>query len=149
MPTVRSLMAAALLGTGLADAASFTLPTAQHRPWSLSQAMWRERVLIVRNPPAAYLQEMRRQDTELQVRDLRVVALPPPGDARLKGPPTLMLTLLVDEEGRVGQQFGPAALVGKDGGVKARYSTLPTLNTVNALIDTMPMRRQEQQERGR
>jgi hypothetical protein len=149
MPTARSLLAAALLGSGVADAVSLTLPTAHNQSWSLGQALWRERVLIVRNPPAAYLQEMRRQDAELQVRDLRIVALLPPGDARLNSPPTLMLTLLLDEGGGAGQQFGPATLIGKDGGVKARYEALPTLATVNALIDTMPMRQQERRVRGR
>ncbi|THF71572.1 DUF4174 domain-containing protein [Deinococcus sp. Arct2-2] len=144
-------MTAALLmvGVGMAEAASFTLPTAQRQVWSLGQALWRERVLIVRNPPAAYLQAMRRQDAELQVRDLRIVALLPPGDPRLTGPHTLMLTLLVDEGGKVGKQYGPATLIGKDGGVKAKYGVLPTLQTVNALIDTMPMRQQEQRVRGR
>jgi hypothetical protein len=60
-----------------------------------------------------------------------------------------MLTLLLDEGGGAGQQFGPATLIGKDGGVKARYEALPTLATVNALIDTMPMRQQERRVRGR
>lgn len=149
MPILCSVLAAALLGAGVADAASLTLPTAQNQPWSLGQSLWRERVLIVRNPSAAYLQEMRREDAELQVRDLRIVALLPPGDTRLNGPKTLMLTLLVDAGGKVGQQYGPATLIGKDGGVKAKYKALPTLQTVNALIDTMPMRQQERRTRGR
>lgn len=154
MPAARSLLAATLLGAGAIEAAAFTLPTftlptAQNQAWSLSQSVGRERVLIVRNPSAAYLQEMRRQDTELQVRDLRIVALLPPADARLNGPRTLMLTLLVDAGGKVGQQYGPATLMGKDGGVKAKYKALPTLKTVNALIDTMPMRQQERRVRGR
>lgn len=130
-------------------AAPFTLDDHAGRPWALSSVLGRERVLIVRNPPAAYLAEVRRQDTALQVRDLRVVALLPPGDARLNGPGTLMLTLLADPGGRVGAQYGPAALIGKDRGVKARYQAAPPLNTVAALIDTMPMRAQERRERGR
>ena len=36
-----------------------------------------------------------------------------------------------------------AALVGKDGGVKARYQEWPALGEVFALIDGMPMRRAE------
>lgn len=123
MLTVRSLMATVLLGAGLADAAAFTLPTSQSQPWSLRQAVGRERVLIVRNPPAAYLQEMRRQDIELQVRDLRVVALLPPDDVWLKGTTTLMLTLLIDQGGKVGRQYGLATLIGKDSGVKGKYKT--------------------------
>ncbi|CAM4438626.1 DUF4174 domain-containing protein [Deinococcus marmoris] len=133
----------------VALALGFTLQTAQGQPWSLSSVLGKERVLIVSNPPIAYLAEARRQDAELQVRDLRVVALLPPGDARLNGPKTLMLTLLADPGGTVGAQYGRAALIGKDTGIKARYQTFPALNTVAALVDTMPMRRQEQRVRGR
>lgn len=133
----------------VALALGFTLQTAQGQPWSLARVLGKERVLIVSNPPIAYLAEARRQDAELQVRDLRVVALLPPGDARLNGPKTLMLTLLADPGGTVGAQYGRAALIGKDTGIKARYQTFPALNTVSALVDTMPMRRQEQRVRGR
>jgi Domain of unknown function (DUF4174) len=34
-------------------------------------------------------------------------------------------------------------LVGKDGGLKARYDRMPALNELYALIDAMPMRRSE------
>lgn len=147
--SVRLTLSAAALSLGLASAAPFTLQSGQGSSWSLSSVLGRERILIVRNPPAAYLAELRRQDTELQVRDLRVVALLPPGDARLNGPRTLMLTLLADPGGKVGAQYGPAALIGKDRGIKATYRSPPTLATVNALIDSMPMRAQEKAERGR
>ncbi|GGO27277.1 DUF4174 domain-containing protein [Deinococcus humi] len=149
MAALKPLAAAVALSAGLADAAPFTLQTPQGQSWSLSSVLGRERILIVSNPPAAYLAEVRRQDTDLQVRDLRVVALLPPGDARLNGPQSLMLTLLADPGGKVGAQYGRAALIGKDTGIKARYQTFPVLNTVAALIDTMPMRRQERRERGR
>ena len=147
--SVRAVLTTTALSLGFASAAPFTLQTGQGKEWSLSSALGRERVLIVRGPSAAYLAEIRRQDTELQVRDLRVVALLPPGDARLNGPATLMLTLLADPGGKVGVQYGPAALIGKDRGIKAKYRSPPTLATVNALIDTMPMRAQEKRERGR
>ena len=149
MPNFARLLAVAALGTGLAGAAPFTLQTGAGQAWSLSGVLGRERVLIVNRPSAAYLAGMRRQDTALQVYDLRVVALLPPGDARLNGPATPMLTLLADPGGRVGAGYGPAALIGKDGGVKARYKSLPALNTVAGLIDTMPMRQQEKRARGR
>lgn len=42
-----------------------------------------------------------------------------------------------------------AVLVGKDGGVKARYDRAPRLGEVFSLIDGMPMRRAEQRQRGR
>ncbi len=149
MSVLKPLAAAVALSAGLAEAAAFTLQTAQGQPWSLAGVLGRERVLIVNNPPASYLDEARRQDTELQVPDLRVVALLPPGDARLKGPVALMLTLLADPGGKVGAQYGRAVLIGKDTGIKVRYQTFPALNTVAALVDTMPMRRQEQRVRGR
>ncbi|GHF56967.1 hypothetical protein HNQ07_003726 [Deinococcus metalli] len=142
--SVPALLAVAAL------AAPFTLNEGgANRPWSLTSALGRERVLIVRNPPAAYLNDLRAQDTALQVRDLRVVALLPPGDPRLTGPRTLMLTVLADPGGTVGAQYGPAALIGKDRHIKARYPGPPRLETVGALIDTMPMRQQERRERGR
>ena len=149
MSAFNPLAAALALSAGMADAAPFTLQTAQGQPWSLASVLGKERVLIVSNPPATYLAEVRRQDAALQMRDLRVVALLPPGDARLNGPQTLMLTLLADPGGRVGAGYGRAALIGKDTGVKARYQSFPALNTVAALIDTMPMRRQEQRMRER
>lgn len=148
MSLLTALLTAATLGPP-ALAAPFTLTGADGRRWSLSSALGRERLLIVRNPSAAYLNTVRAQDPALQVRDLRVVALLPPDDARLNGPRTLMLTLLADPGGKVGAQYGPATLIGKDRGVKARYPAPPALNTVGALIDTMPMRQQERQERGR
>ena len=132
-----------------AIASPFTLGDSAGRPWSLSSALGRERILIVRNPSAAYLNAVRAQDTALQVRDLRVVALLPPDDARLNGPRTLMLTLLADPGGRIGAQYGPATLIGKDRGIKARYPAPPALNPGGALIDTMPMRQQERPQRGR
>ncbi|CAM3513623.1 DUF4174 domain-containing protein [Deinococcus frigens] len=133
----------------MALALGFTLQTAQGQPWSLADVLSKERLLILSDPPASYLAEVRRQDAALQVRDLRVVALLPPGDARLNGPGTLMVTLLADPGGRVGAPYGRAALIGKDTGIKARYTTFPALNTVAALIDTMPMRQQERRARGR
>ncbi|MEF2280015.1 DUF4174 domain-containing protein [Deinococcus sp. YIM 134068] len=142
-------VALALLSVGVVTAAPFTLKTAGGTPWSLASVLGRERVLVVNNPTVSYLAEVRRQDVELQVRDLRVVALLPPGDARLNVPRTLMLTLLADPGGRAGAPYGRTALIGKDRGVKARYRSLPDLETVLGLIDTMPMRQQERRERGR
>lgn len=40
-----------------------------------------------------------------------------------------------------------AVLVGKDGGVKARYAKAPDLQDVFSLIDGMPMRRSEMRQR--
>jgi hypothetical protein len=147
MTLVARLLAVTALGSGLAGAASLNLRTGAGQPWSLSGVLGRERVLVVNRPSAAYLAEMRRQDAVLQGYDLRVVALLPPGDVRLRGAGTLMLTLLADPGGRAGAQYGPATLIGKDTGVKARYGSPPSLKTVGTLIDTMPMRQRERRSR--
>ena len=138
-----------LLLAGLASATPFVLNDSAGQKWALSAALGRERLLIVSQPSAAYLAEVRRQNVELQVRDLRVVALLPPGDARLNGSQTLTLTLLSDPGGKVAAQYGPAALIGKDTGIKARYNAPPALNTVLGTVDAMPMRQQEKRVRGR
>jgi len=39
-------------------------------------------------------------------------------------------------------------LIGKDGGIKARYPQAPALSEVFDLIDGMPMRRSERRQRG-
>ncbi|TSA78952.1 DUF4174 domain-containing protein [Deinococcus detaillensis] len=132
-----------------ATAPAFVLQDAAGQFWALKDHLGRERLLIVSQPSAAYLAEVRRQNVALQVRDLRVVALLHSGDARLNGPQTLTLTLLADSAGTVAQQYGPAALIGKDGGVKARYAAPPALNIVLGLVDGMPMRQQERRERGK
>ncbi|WP_161883285.1 DUF4174 domain-containing protein [Deinococcus alpinitundrae] len=147
-PLKTVLLTAAVSGLTAASPA-FVLSDAAGKSWSLQAHLGRERLLIVSSPSAAYLAEVRRQDAALQVRDLRVVALLPPGDARFDGPRTLMLTLLADPGGSVAAQYGPAALIGKDTGVKARYAAPPALGAVLGTIDSMPMRQQERRERGR
>ena len=147
-PLKSVLLAAAVSGLAAATPA-FVLSDAAGRSWSLQQHLGRERLLIVSSPSAAYLAEVRRQDIALQVRDLRVVALLPPGDTRLSGPAALMLTLLADPGGTVTAQYGPATLIGKDSGVKARYPAPPALGAVLGTVDGMPMRQQERRERGR
>ena len=128
---------------------AFTLPDALGQPWKLADHLGRERLLVVSQPSAAYLDEIVRQAGLLRDRDLRVVALALPGDPALKRPSTATLTLLADPGGKVAARYGRAALIGKDRGVKAVYTTFPDLNNVLGLIDTMPMRQQEQRTRGR
>lgn len=128
-------------------APTFTLSDAKGQPWRLADHLGRERLLVVSAPTATYLGELATQAELLRDRDLRVVALLPPGDPELKRPSTATLTLLADPGGRVAAWYGRAVLVGKDRGVKASYALLPSLNTVLALIDAMPMRQREQRNR--
>lgn len=130
-------------------APTFTLADGKGQPWKLADHLGRERLLVVGAPSVAYLDEIVRQTGLLQDRDLRVVALVPPGDAALKRSPSPMLTVLSDPGGRVAARSGRAVLIGKDRGLKASYASLPSLNVILGLIDTMPMRQQEQRTRGR
>ncbi|MGY2894551.1 DUF4174 domain-containing protein [Deinococcus sp. UYEF24] len=131
------------------SAPTFTLIDGKGQPWKLTDHLGRERLLVVGAPSAAYLDEIVRQTGLLQDRDLRVVVLVLPGDAALKRRGSPMLTVLSDPGGRVAARYGRAVLIGKDRGVKASYASLPSLNAVLGLIDTMPMRQQEQRTRGR
>ncbi|GAA4015411.1 hypothetical protein GCM10022631_29340 [Deinococcus rubellus] len=149
MTHLKTVLLAAALSGAAASSPAFVLRDAAGREWALQSHLGRERLLIVSRPSAAYLAEVRLQDAALQVRDLRVVALLPPSDAGLNGPVTLMLTLLADPGGKVAAQYGPAALIGKDKGVKARYPAPPALSAVLGTVDAMPMRQQERRERGR
>ena len=126
----------------------FTLADSAGQPWSLAAHLGRERLLLLAAPSIAELDGWARQAALLANYDLRVVALLLPGDARLNRPPSPALTLLADPGGRVAARVGRAALIGKDGGVKASYATPPSLTAVLALIDTMPMRQQERRSRG-
>ena len=130
-------------------APDFILSDAAGKPWPLAAHLGRERLLVVSRPSGSVLDEYVRQAAVLRDRDVRVVALLLPGDAGLKRPSTATLPLLVDPGGRVAARYGRAALVGKDRGVKATYPAPPSLSEVLGLVDRMPMRQQERQDRGK
>ena len=131
------------------SAPAFTLPDALGQPWKMADHLGRERLLVVSQPSAAYLDELTRQAELLRDRDLRVVALTLSGDPALKRSAGPTFTVLADPGGKVAARYGRAVLIGKDRSVKASYASLPSLTTVLGLIDTMPMRQQEQRTRGR
>ncbi|MEM9257482.1 MAG: DUF4174 domain-containing protein [Pseudomonadota bacterium] len=111
----------------------------------LAEMQWRYRIIVVQGDGVveAYQQSLLDSSPELDERDV--------------------IWLLIDEDALVSNYPGPLAddlivnihrfypsrsdgvlLIGKDGGVKARASTLETLDLFS-LIDAMPMRRQEMQ----
>lgn len=128
-------------------APDFTLQDSAGKPWPLAAHLGRERLLVVSQPSGSTLDEYARQAAVLRDRDVRVVALLPPGDAQLKRPSIPTMTLLVDPGGRVAARYGRAALIGKDRGVKAVYPAPPSLSDVLGLVDGMPMRQQERRNR--
>ncbi|MEM8878452.1 MAG: DUF4174 domain-containing protein [Pseudomonadota bacterium] len=138
----RMVAGLAALGAGLAKPA---LAFPQYR--------WQNRVLVlqVRNLNQLVLSQQKtalRADRDgLAIRDMAVFAMTADAVAPVFGPaPDLAETSVV---GRLpeGMDFR-ATLIGKDGGVKARWDEPVSLNELYAVIDVMPMRRREMRERG-
>jgi Domain of unknown function (DUF4174) len=122
-------------------------PLAAHR--------WQHRLLLVFTPsleaaPARALQaSLEEAACALADRDLRIGWLSVADGDRLADQP-----LSDGYAARLRSGLGVGAgdfavfLVGKDGGIKARYDEPPALAAVFGLIDAMPMRRAELRERG-
>lgn len=121
----------------------------------LSQFRWKNRPLLIFATDAddRNAQETRRaldvSDCELTDRDMVIGWILERGESRF-GEVIIDATTADALRSRLGIEDGDfaAVLVGKDGGVKARYAKAPDLNDVFALIDGMPMRRSEMRQRG-
>lgn len=118
----------------------------------LDEARWNERLLVFSGPERdADLDAMRRMvdaaGPGVAERDLTVAWLEGPalgtfGDRALS---VAALDALRIETGLTAEAFG-GVLIGKDGGIKDRYAAPIDLDVVFALIDTMPMRREEMED---
>ncbi|UCD69768.1 MAG: DUF4174 domain-containing protein [Betaproteobacteria bacterium] len=130
-----------------------TLTWAQSNP--LAQYRWKNRALLIFAEDAADSDVRQTRDAlqtsacEVADRDIVIGWILSRGESRLDEAridagmaDTLRSRLRVRED-----EFA-AVLVGKDGGVKARYGQTPDLKELFALIDGMPMRRSEMRERG-
>ena len=120
---------------------------------ALPQYRWQNRVLVlqVRNLNQLLLSQQKavlRADAQgLASRDMAVFAMTAVAVVPVFGPaPERADTSVV---GRLpeGMDFR-ATLIGKDGGVKARWAQPVSLSDLYAVIDAMPMRRREMRERG-
>lgn len=143
--STRCALAALLLGALAATNAAVVDP--------LSALRWESRVLLVfaesddADEVAAMQAALQSFEPEMIERDLKVGWLLVDGDSRLDD-------RTIDREQanalrqrtRVDAGSFAVLLIGKDGGVKARYDQVPDLRSVFALIDGMPMRRQEMRE---
>lgn len=92
------------------------------------------------------------QPSELASRDLLVIPLvasPPHGDASSQKPrlPTRVEQIALRKRYEIQPGNFTVILIGKDGGDKLRSQTPVTMKRLTELIDSMPMRQQEIQQR--
>lgn len=127
---------------------------AENVPFSLSQYQWTSRVLVVSaaNSSDKYLQrqvdDVKSTRPEFMDRDMVLVTLVEDGVAAAGGR-TLTSEDIDRTRAALDIRTGDFAvrLVGKDGTVKLATETATPMAEIYALIDTMPMRRREQDER--
>jgi hypothetical protein len=130
-----------------------TLAWAQSDP--LSQYRWKNRLLLIF---AADIEDQNVQATrelleasecQLEDRDMVIGWILERGDSQLgMAPLSSRAADNIRSQFRIRGGGFFVVLVGKDGGVKARYAKAPDLHDVFSLIDGMPMRRSEMRERG-
>ncbi len=120
----------------------------------VTMTQWDERLLVISAPSeldatsSAQTARIAVERSALTARDLRVVQLMGRRGGRMAG-----RTLSVDHADELRERWDLDArrwsvvLVGKDGGVKQRWSSPVDLHEVFALIDVMPMRRSEMTDR--
>ncbi|MEM9532133.1 MAG: DUF4174 domain-containing protein [Pseudomonadota bacterium] len=119
----------------------------------LDELRWKSRVLLIFSPEAddarstAFRQAVSDAACAMEARDLVLGQVTSGGDSFLASK-----QISPASSAALRRKFGIAEetfrvlLIGKDGGVKASYSKAPALAEVFALIDGMPMRRQEMRE---
>ena len=119
----------------------------------LDELRWSKRVLLVLTPTVddpralALSEALARRACGALERDLVLMQIPATGPASLSGKPLSQRQAASIRE-RIGEDSAfLVLLLGKDGGVKLREASVPDLDTVFALIDAMPMRREEMRTR--
>jgi hypothetical protein len=120
----------------------------------LAELRWKNRILVMFAVDTADPKLMMANESleasvcELADRDMVIGVVLERGQSRMGAAPIDSRTAdQIRSRLRVKGAGFAAVLVGKDGGVKARYRTAPPLEEVFALIDGMPMRRAEQRQR--
>lgn len=145
---IGSLTASAMLSVGASGlSAAATDPLEGYR--------WENRVLLI-FAGSEGAPEIRSLDASLQAtgcaieeRDLIIGRLLASGENSLGGAPISgEAGQVLRDRYRVAPGSFAILLIGKDGGVKARYDTAPELARVFSLIDGMPMRRAEMRANG-
>ncbi|MDX1707866.1 MAG: DUF4174 domain-containing protein [Desulfobacterales bacterium] len=120
----------------------------------LSQFQWKHRILFLFAPDASHpnlirLQnEIAQQTDAINERDLVIFEIVEKGIRRMDAAPLNRQTAVsIRDHFAVSPKAFTVILVGKDGGVKLRRDEYVGLAAVFGLIDSMPMRKNEMQQR--
>jgi len=113
----------------------------------LADYKWKNRIIVASMPDGKEQREaaagLKQKKAGILDRDLIVIDVTP---KRMRTSGTIRLSRQATEELRERLSIGDApvfVLIGKDGGVKSRQSSSLNLEKFFALIDTMPMRKEE------
>lgn len=132
----------------------FALQSVAKRTIALDAFLSKRRIVLLflaPGPPAgdngrAWLETASKAGEALAERDVIVLVIAAPGEARGATKLPAPFVVLRDEKGEVAQRFGNAPafyLIGKDGGIKRASRTCPPLSVLLGQIDAMPMRQEE------
>lgn len=141
---------------------AFSAKTVRGLPFSYQSLLRKKRIIVLslaKNPGAGdngreWLKTAREAAGELRERDLEIIVLAedPAQIAETENLPAPPFVVLPDKNGVLARKIGGAPafyLVGKDTGIKQATRACPTLSVLFRQIDSMPMRRQEMQDRKR
>jgi hypothetical protein len=125
-------------------------------PMDLAQFQWENRLLFLfapdeSNPYFKRLQsEITKQPYEVEDRDLVIFEILEQGPSRMNTTPLDRQTAnSIRDHFEVPQRLFTLILVGKDGGVKLKRNDQVNLTDVFGLIDSMPMRQNEMQQKNK
>lgn len=127
--------------------AALPLMGAEKQTTSLKDLQWQYRVLLVNAPkPEQGKIKQELEEARAAIEDRHIAWMLFTGQSMISHPeglkPDTSLSQKVSKRFFTDEDKLKVVLIGKDGGVKARYDELD-LDAVFALIDTMPMRRAE------
>ena len=137
---IGTLMAAGLLMMATAEAGIVN---------SLADLKWEKRIVVIVNPEHRDRIIDTLDRSQPAIRDRHIAWFVVAGDAmdsNMTGLGSALLQSVRDRVGTTGDQQ-EVVLIGKDGGVKDRSQRLD-LERLFAMIDSMPMRRQEMRQNG-
>jgi hypothetical protein len=122
----------------------------------LTQFQWKNRLLFLFAPDASnphfnrLQSEITKQSYEVEVRDLVIFEVLEQGPSRMNTTPLNRQTAnSIRDHFDVPQRLYTLILVGKDGGVKLKRNDQVNLADIFGLIDSMPMRQKEMQQKNK
>jgi hypothetical protein len=141
---------------GAAGSGGLAMGSLHSEAIDLRAYQWSHRLLLIGSPSADHslyrvlVKTLEREAQSLRDRDMLVFHVLESGVSRAgEQPLTPQAAEALRTQLRLASGELTTVLIGKDGGEKWRQSNRVGLNEIFALIDTMPMRRQEMHERGR